>query len=167
MALVRLYRIQYNLVKDCFVYDMPRLPDASNVEFWEHVRAALRSYLAAPRSAHDGTHTQAQLAKALGLKPGTLANFLSQKKTNKSIGGLALAKACALGIEFECDHQRIGRLRLTAGELAQRPPAEHRQLLLEFSPEFELVQVTPLLSLRIRKDPESVTADPGIRLRLG
>jgi hypothetical protein len=56
---------------------------------------------------------------------------------------------------------------MPAGELAQRPPAEHRQLVLEFSPEFELIQGTPPLSVRIRKDPESVTADPAIRLRLG
>ena len=69
---------------------MAQTPDEPTAEFWDHVRDALHAYLKGCRSGEQsgtGISTQAQLATALGLKPQTLSNFLSAKKTNKSIGG--------------------------------------------------------------------------------
>jgi hypothetical protein len=104
--------------------------------------------------------TQANLARALGLSPQTLANFLSQ--TNDSIGGLAVARACSIGFEFECEGRRIGRL--------DRPSAvasnEDEQLVLEFSSDFRIIPESLQLSVACKKGPGRADIGSESRFRL-
>jgi transcriptional regulator with XRE-family HTH domain len=133
--------------------------DRRTAIFWDDVRHAFKAFLAAhPRGSRD-PWTQASLADALGMHPATLANFLSG--TNSQVGGFALAKACALGMEFECDDFRVGRVR-TRGPAS--PLTE--QLVLEFSDEFNIARKTDPLTIELRKKPNGSTASDIIRLRV-
>src|ERR1019366_663399 len=111
-----------------------------------------------PRGSQD-SWTQASLADALGMHPATLANFLSG--TNFQVSGFALAKACSLGMEFECDDFRVGRVSIQG--LAPRLP---EQLVLEFSAEFNIARKTDPLTIELRKKPNGSTARDSIRLRV-
>ncbi len=127
--------------------------------FWDDVRQALKGFLAAHARGSRDSWTQARLADALGMHPATLANFLSG--TNLQVNGFALAKACSLGMEFECDDFRVGRLR-TQGSAS--PSTE--QLVLEFSDEFNIARKTDPLTIELRKKPNGSTAREVIRLRV-
>ena len=57
-----------------------------------------------------------------------------------------------MGIEFECDHRRIGRIT-EQGESALPSSGEERQLVLEFTEDFRLVPGAPSLTIELRKRP--------------
>src|SRR5260221_10905998 len=102
--------------------------------FWEEVRHVLKTYLVEDRNASNGRGrlTQARLAQSLGVHPTTLANFLSG--TNHQLNGLAIVRACTLGMEFQCNHQRIGQLERETHGRTSSP----EQLVLEFSDDFQI-----------------------------
>jgi transcriptional regulator with XRE-family HTH domain len=127
--------------------------------FWDDVRRAFKAFLAEHARGSREPWTQASLADALGMHPATLANFLSG--TNFQVSGFALAKACSLGMEFDCDDFRVGRVR-TQGTAA--PLTE--QLVLEFSDEFNLARKTGPLTIELRRKPNGLSARDSIRLRV-
>ncbi|HTS49087.1 MAG TPA: hypothetical protein VMH05_14150 [Bryobacteraceae bacterium] len=125
---------------------MAEQPTADQL-FWDHVRHVLRAHLEdVRRSRTNGKFTQARLALELGLTPMGLANFLNAH--SKSLGGLPLARACSLGIEFKCDNQRIGRI----DRVLEREPADG-QLVLEFSDGFQVIEGAKPLSIQLKKEP--------------
>jgi hypothetical protein len=139
------------------VYDM----DRRTAIFWDDVRHAFKAFLAAhPRGSRD-PWTQASLADALGMHPATLANFLSG--TNLQVSGFAVAKACSLGMEFECDDFRVGRVRTEGPSPA---PRLTEQLVLEFSDEFNIARKTDPLTIELRKKPNGSMVRDIIRLRV-
>jgi hypothetical protein len=137
--------------------------DEDQSAFWEHVRQVLKAHLEAGGPNGQLRLNQRRLAHTLGLHPATLANFLSS--TNQSMGGFAIARACALGIEFECDRQRIGRVDRQA-DAPGTPAAE--QLVLEFSGDFQIGQETDPLTIRLQRKPSKAETDleTGFRLKI-
>jgi hypothetical protein len=143
---------------------MTRSGNEDQLAFWEHVRRVLKGYLHG-RQIGNGqpSLTQAKLAHILGVHPATLANFLSS--TNQSLGGFAIARACSLGIEFECDRQRIGRVNRQTDEL-RTPLAE--QLVLEFSADFQISHESDPLIIQLKRGPSKaeINVPTGFRLKI-
>ncbi len=148
---------------------MSRSPNADGSRLWEHVREVLKAHLEPwPHQTQNGsdTRSQAALARALGLSPQALSNFLSGKRTNRSLGGLAMAKACSLGIEFVCDQHRIGRLGVATNDCM---PSARPQLEFVFTDDFQIVHDSCPLTVRFKKGPEAAaesTAQPTIRVKI-
>jgi hypothetical protein len=134
-------------------------PDA--VAFWEGVRRALKAFLEANRNGSNeaGKWTQAKLAGKLGIHAATLANFLCG--TNHQLSGLAMAKACTLGIEFPFDHHRIVSLKEQV-----TPTGAHEQLVLEFSDDFSIAQPSGPLMIELRPKPRQTATSYSIRLKI-
>jgi len=140
------------------VYDMEESEDQAQMAFWERVRQALKAHLDTRNG--EGRVTQAMLARMLGLHPTTLANFLSS--TNHSLGGFAMARACALGIQFECDQQRIGRIERHAERSSTASP---EQLVLEFSDDFRIVREAEPLTIQLKRPPGKAPSSADISLK--
>jgi len=137
--------------------------------FWDRVRDALKAFVESHRSAPTNGHkkwSQNELALTMGLSPQRLSNFLSARGRTDSINGRALAIACSLGIDFECNQKRIGCLdRRPDGAM---PQSSEAQLTLEFGDEFHLVPDIEPLTIQLRKGPSRAGSEsrPAIRLRI-
>jgi transcriptional regulator with XRE-family HTH domain len=137
--------------------------------FWDRARDALKAFVESHRSAPMNSHkkwSQNELARTMGLSPQRLSNFLSARGRTDSINGRALAIACSLGIDFECNQKRIGCLDRRRDEAM--PQTSEAQLTLEFGDEFYLVPELEPLTIRFRKGPSRAGSEPrpAIRLRI-
>jgi hypothetical protein len=143
---------------------MARHLDDTDTAFWDHVRFTLRTYLNGERRVKDGPDdwSQAAMAEALALSPQTLSNFLTG--TNLSLGGFAVARACSMGMEFECDEQRIGRVGGEQNGIPQ--PQSDQQLVLEFTDGFELIRDSAPLVIVLRKGPSRAGSLSAREIRL-
>jgi hypothetical protein len=148
---------------------MARTEDKDLIAFWSEVREAIRSFLESNRrsgSESNGFTTQADLAQAIGLSPTRLANFLCAAN-GESINGFSFARACSLGIRFQCNEARIGRID-SQREPADQTPPQAEQLLLEFSEDFQIEQVASPLTIKLRRGPTSADATSRtLRLSIG
>jgi len=134
------------------VYDMSRSPGEPSALFWAHVRARLHAYLRGEAliEGRPSRWSQSAMAEVMALSPQALTNFLADR--NHSLGGLAIARACSAGMEFECEDSIIGRIDAESRPTATREPD---QLVLEFSDSFEMIQGSGPLLVALRKGPHS------------
>jgi hypothetical protein len=136
---------------------MPQSPQSDlDPEFWERLRGALKAFMSARQMK------QCVLAPMLGIKPSTLNNFLNHE--SDTLGGLAVAFACAIGVEVVCNGDTIGKLSPSKnGDRRTEMKAGTPQLVLEFDESFEVQQRENLPIVVLRKPP---SREGIIRLRI-
>ena len=110
----------------------------------------------------DEKVNQRQLATHLGLDPTTLNNFLNNQSVR--LGGLAVALACSIGIDVECNGVTIGKLvPMPNGDHRAKAHAHDAQLVLEFDDNFVLKQESHSPCVLLHKPASS---ERRIRLRI-